>query len=183
MSTVLAILLALQDEKAAADALRAFEMEWAKCSQDAAGRRRAITPLKIHRTEKILDSLIKKVGTERETEVREELVRTLSLYIDNPKAADFLYDQLDKNLKWSAVMTALFEGLGRALPKLTRPKVEKVNAYVKHPNLTYARDSIRALGLIRHKSSLPALIERLRKCQQDMREYIRSAKLKNCDGG
>lgn len=173
----------VQDEKANDEALAQFEKDWRTNARNPAGRRAALTPLTGFKSEKILDSLIAKLGPEREEEVREALVRAIGTYGDNAKSVDCLIEQLDSNLKMPAVRLAAFESLTHASPKLTRPRVDKVNARVRDKDVLIAAAAVRTLGGIRHKSSLAVLVERLRKCQQDMRQYIEGSKLPNCDGG
>lgn len=180
------LLVAQQDDKAAEQALLDFEKAWRKSARDDAGRTTAITPLTMHRSDKILESLLAKAEAERSNQVKEALIKAIREYRENEKAVEFLYDQLDKNKKMPSVMQTCFEGLGAAKPALTRPKVKEIHEYLKNK---YNRDmsiqvpAVKALGGIRHKSSVEPLIERLRKAQQDMREYIKGQNLPNCDGG
>lgn len=183
-----AVLLLAQDDKAAEQALADFEKAWRKSGRDEAGRTNAITPLTMHRSDKILESLLAKAEAERSNQVKEALIKAIREYRDNEKAVEFLYDQIkpDMNKKMPSVKQSSFEGLGAAKPALTRPQVKEIHEYLKSK---YNRDTsvqvpaVKALGGIRHKSSVEPLIERLKKAQQDMREYIKGQNLPNCDGG
>ena len=84
------------------------------------------------------------------------------------------------------------------LKKETNRKMPKKVLLTKGGDITKNREpntdkeknteAIKALGYssdkgIRHRSSLPPLVDRLRRAQQDMRDYIKGTNLKNCDGG
>ncbi len=76
------------------------------------------------------------------------------------------------------------QNLGGMETGRTRPRVREVNRFIPSRDLMLAISAIRALGFIRHKSSVTALVDRLRRCQQDMRKFIMGEKLPDCsDGG
>lgn len=186
MNIALAAILALAQQDAADQALKDFETAWRKAARDEGARANSITPLLMHKSEKILDSLLAKAEGERSNQVKESLIKAIREYKDKEKAVDFLYDQLEKNKKMPSVMQACFEGLGGAKPALTRPKVKEIHGYLINK---YNRDmniqvpAVKSLGGIRAKDSVEPLIERLKKAQQDMRDYIKGQNLPNCDGG
>jgi HEAT repeat protein len=184
MTHVLAaiLILAQQTDKDVEQALKTFESAWKKCARDEGGRANAITPLTMYKHDSILDSLLRKLESEKSGNVKEALVKAIGFYTESEKAAEALFDQLDKNKKTPNVMQAAFQGIGSLKPKLSRPHVDDVHEYVKTKDMSVAVPAVRALGCIRHKSSIPILIERLKRAQQDMREYIQGANLPNCDG-
>lgn len=185
MSYALATLLALfagQDDKEVDEAIRQFKSAWWKAGRDAGPKVAAITPLTILRHEKILDLLLSKLKAEDGAQVKEALVAAIAKYTDSQKAAAALVDQLDENRKMPNVMQACFQGLGSVKPALSRPHVAKVNEFIKHKDMSLAVPAVNALACIRHKSSVSPLMDRLRRAQQDMREYIMGQAIKNCDG-
>lgn len=185
MAYMLAALLALgagQEDKEVDEAIRQFKSAWWKAGRDAGPKVAAITPLTILRHEKVLDLLLTKMKSEDSAQVKEALVAAIGKYTDSEKAAASLVDQLDENRKMPNVMQACFQGLGSLKPALTRPYVTKVNDFIKHKDMSIAVPAVNALACIRHKSSVAPLLDRLRRAQQDMREYIQGQALKNCDG-
>jgi hypothetical protein len=174
-----------QDDAAADKALAEFEKTW-RTKRDDASRTNAITPLTMYRSDKILQSLLEKAELERSNQVKEALLKAIRDYRESEKAIDFLYEQITKNRKMPSVLQTCFEGLGGGKPQLTRKRVGELHEYLKSK---YNRDMnvqvpvVKALGGIRHKSSVEPLMERLKKAQTDMREYIKGSNLPNCDGG
>ena len=175
-------LFAGQDDKEIDEAIQQFKSAWWKAGRDAGPKAAAVTPLTIHRHEKILELLLSKLKAEDSPQVKEALVGAVGKYTESEKAAAALVDQLDENRKMPNVMQACFQGLGSLKPALTRPSVAKVNEFIKHKDMGLAVPAVQALACIRHKSSVPPLLDRLRRAQQDMREYIMGQALKNCDG-
>ncbi len=180
--TALLALSSVQGDKEIDEAIRQFKSAWWKAGRDAGPKTAAVAPLTILRHEKILELLLSKLKGEDSAQVKEALVGAVGKYTDSEKAAAALVDQLDENRKMPNVMQACFQGLGSLKPELARPHVAKVNEFVKHKDMSLAVPAVNSLACIRHKSSVPPLMDRLRRAQQDMREYIQGQALKNCDG-
>jgi len=170
-----------QDEGRIEEAIRQFKDAWRRAVRDEGGRAAAVVPLTLHRHEKILELLFEKLEGEDSPNVKEALVKALSQYVESEKVAGTLYDQLKKNRKMPNVMQAVFQGLGSLKPAVSRPRVEEIHELVKHRDMSLAVPAVNSLGCIRHKSSIPVLMERLRRAQQDMRDYIKGQNLPNCD--
>lgn len=175
--TLVLLLLLQQDPD---QALRDFEKAWTARSDDSS-RAGAITSVSICRSDKILDSLIAKLKNAKNEILFEALVKGIREY-RNAKAVDALYGLLKDCEKKPAVFQAVMEGIGMG-EKHSRPRVKELHKYLKSYSDNVQVPVIRALGRIRHKSSVEPLIERLKKAQHDMRDYIAGAKLAGCDGG
>lgn len=175
-------LFAQGDDKDADEALKQFAAAWKKAARDDGGRIAAITALSNTKHDKILNVLIERIQSETSSAVKEALAGTIGQYDDSEKAAKTLVEELDKNGKQPNVMQKIFQGLGSIRNKRTRPYVKKVNEFVPHKDMSIAVPAVVALGAIRDKSSVTILMERLRKAQQDMREYVQGERLANCDG-
>lgn len=177
MTVMLALLLQQDPDQA----LREFESAWSKKTDDAS-RIAAITSVSIARSDKILDSLIEKLQGRGSDALLEALVKGIRVYA-NEKAIDTLYKRLKDFEKKPAVFQAVVEGIGMG-KKLSRPRVEDLYKYFKpayHQETSIQVPVIRALGSIRHKSSVEPLLERLKKAQSDMQQYIGKPP-PGCDG-
>lgn len=179
-----ALLLALflvpvQDDTRVDRAVSDFERTWKKSREDHV-RSGAIVRLTNMRHPKIREALSRKLVRERSPFLREKLVFAIGQYTESPEAADLLYDQLKKNRKNPNVIQVALQHLGEMKSVMTRPRVKEVNSFIASRDLTLAVTAVRTLGFVRDKSSVPALMERLRRCQQDMRKFIMGEDLPDC---
>jgi hypothetical protein len=119
--------------------------------------------------------------------VREAIFRALAGFHhqENPDVLALFLDHLprfDRSKKFAGSTQFLFIGIGGMSPKLTRPHVGKVHEWVGHRDASLAAHAVRALAKIRHKSSVPILIERLKKVQKDVRPFVKGDDINPCDG-
>jgi hypothetical protein len=164
-------------------AIARFRGTWKK-SREESVRAGAIIRLTNLRDPKILACLTEKLPRERSPHLREKLVFAIGQYTDNADAAGILFDELKRNRDFPNVIQVALQNLGGMETGRTRPRVREVNRFIPSRDLMLAISAIRALGFIRHKSSVTALVDRLRRCQQDMRKFIMGEKLPDCsDGG
>jgi hypothetical protein len=172
-------LLPVQDNTRVDEAVARFEKTWKKSREDHI-RSGSIIRLTNLRDPKILAALSGKLPRERSPLLREKLVFAIGQYTESPEAAKILFDELKKNRKNPNVIQVALQQLGEMKQALTRPRVKEVNPLIATRDLTLAVTAVRTLGFVRHKSSVLALIDRLRRCQQDMRKFIMGEKLPDC---
>ena len=181
---LLALLLApVQDDSRVDKAVAQFQKTWKKSREDHV-RSGAISRLTNMMDPKILACFVEKLPREKSRIVREKLVSAIGRYTESEEAAGILFGELKKNRKFPNVIQVTLQQLGEMKLEITRPKAGEVNRFISSRDLTLAVTAVRTLGFVRHKSSVRSLIERLRRCQQDMRKFILGEKLPDCsDGG
>ncbi len=181
MKAILLVLFLLpaQDDTRVDQAIARFQSTWKKSREDHI-RSGAIVRITNLRDPKILACLAEKLPRERSPLLREKLVLAIGQYTESAEAAEILFDELKRNQKFPNVIQVALQQLGEMKPEITRTRVKEMNRFISSRDLTLAVAAVRTLGFVRHKSSVKDLIDRLRRCQQDMRKFIMGEKLPDC---
>lgn len=182
--TVVALLVLLQDP----DLELARFRESNRRAKDDAGRASAIATLALLKHERTIKPLAETLSKDDSVAVKEACVQALSQYSDSKDAAAVLVEFLAAvrksrhRGKLAPVAEKAIEALSMMHRDVARSHVEAVHGFLKETNLALVVRAVQALGRIRHKSSIPELLELMRTTQREIKQLIQTSQMKEAAG-
>jgi hypothetical protein len=158
--------LLVQDEAAATAALEQFKTDYK--AKDAGARASAVATLAATSHDKVYAKLGQLLGLD-EAEVRIAAAKGLGgAKAENPKKPmTYLLNGLAPNAKNPPVVAAILEALGKLRQEAALPEIEK---HLKARNLAEGKAAVEAVGEIKSRNSIPALIALLKWLEDSAKE-------------